>query len=131
MATKKHRRQRRTKRSKTYNNRKTYNKNTYKKKSIYNLARGPKPMRPISATGPVECCMCGETGRRDNTLVPSACLTKHGERAHRICQDCWWNEFAIEGASHQCPGCVKHLPLTAPLKRTKPREEDIIVISDD
>jgi hypothetical protein len=40
---------------------------------------------------------------------------KHGSRAHRICQDCWWDPekgFAREGANHECPGCIKGLQLT-------------------
>lgn len=27
------------------------------------------------------------------------------------CPSCWWGEFAKEGASHKCPGCVKGLPV--------------------
>jgi hypothetical protein len=39
----------------------------------------------------------------------------HGKAAHRICQDCWWDQnigFAREEGTHRCPGCQKGLPLT-------------------
>jgi hypothetical protein len=120
--TKKHSHSRHYK-NKQRNTRKKYNKRR-------NLGRGPKPIEPISLTGPVQCCMCNETHRRDNMLAPSDCLQKNRERAHRICQDCWWNKFARENGIHRCPGCANHVPLAPPLKRTKPKSDDIIEISD-
>lgn len=63
----------------------------------------------------VQCSMCEKMVDKNNTLVPSDCLMKHGKGAHRICTDCWWDPkegFAREDASHKCPGCVKRLPLT-------------------
>ena len=60
----------------------------------------------------VKCCMCEKMVEKENTFVPRECLNKYGKAAHRICNDCWWNEFALEGTSHSCPGCVKGLPLT-------------------
>ena len=62
----------------------------------------------------VECCVCGKSNNVGETLMPRKCLNKHGVSAHRICQDCWWNKkkgFALEGVKHDCPGCVKGLPL--------------------
>ena len=96
------------------------------------LARGPNS--PISPTAKIDCCMCDKSIARDKTLVPLACLQKTGERAHRICQKCWWDPksgFGRETAPHGCPGCKRGLPLTAPLKRRTPKSEDVIVISDD
>lgn len=93
-----------------------------------NLARGGEPEPPV------QCCMCENSFQRDTTLVPARCLTKHGERAHRICNSCWWNPetgFAREDAPHGCPGCQKGFPLTAPLKKRTPKPEDIIVLSDN
>jgi hypothetical protein len=91
-------------------------------------------MKPIKLNAPIDCCMCENTYRRDKMLIPSACSLKNRERAHRICQDCWWDEtngFANENASHECPGCVKKMPLHPPLARIKPKLEDIIELSSD
>lgn len=68
----------------------------------------------------VKCSMCEKMVNKDDTLIPSGCLRKHGKAAHRICQSCWWNPemgFAREGVSHKCPGCEKGLPLTSYKKR--------------
>jgi hypothetical protein len=59
--------------------------------------------------------MCEKMVDKKNTLVPRECLNKNYNAAHRICQDCWWDEkkgFAREDISHKCPGCIKGLPLT-------------------
>lgn len=60
----------------------------------------------------VECCMCRNEVNKNKTYVPRNCLNEHGERAHRICENCWWNDFAREGVTHKCPGCVNGMPLT-------------------
>jgi hypothetical protein len=58
------------------------------------------------------CCMCGKKIKDTHSFVPSECLSKYGKnRAHKICSDCWWNDFANETASHKCPGCVKGIPV--------------------
>jgi len=104
---------------------------SYKHNSALVKARGPSP---ISANALIHCCMCDHDFPRNDMLVPSACLQKHRERAHRICKDCWWDPqigFAREGAPHGCPGCKRGLPLNPPLKTRKPTTEEIIVISDD
>lgn len=66
-------------------------------------------------TDKTNCCMCGKEINTEVGLIPRKCLIKHGAiRAHRICQDCWWDPvdgFAKEGTNHDCPGCVKGLPL--------------------
>lgn len=62
----------------------------------------------------VDCCICGESNDVGKTLMPRKCLNQHGVSAHRICQKCWWDKktgFALEGVNHDCPGCVKGLPL--------------------
>jgi hypothetical protein len=57
------------------------------------------------------CTICCQK-TKDKMLIPNACLIKYGKyRAHKICSDCWWNKFAKEGVSHQCPGCVNNKPL--------------------
>jgi len=102
------------------------------KKYLSRLARGPKVMHSIPPNGPVECSMCGKTYNRNDMLVPGDCLIKNRERAHRICQKCWWDKkhgFALEGENHHCPGCAKHMPLTPPLKNPPPNPEDIIELS--
>jgi len=60
-----------------------------------------------------ECCMCGSKFHKKKTaMIPQECLIKYGKiRAHKVCPRCWWGEFAKEGASHKCPGCVKGLPV--------------------
>jgi hypothetical protein len=64
------------------------------------------------------CCMCGKEINMTSGLIPRQCLIKYGaNRAHRICQECWWDPvdgFAKEGTNHACPGCVKGLPLNGP-----------------
>jgi hypothetical protein len=73
-----------------------------------------------------KCCMCRKKVHLKDSLVPSACLVKHGKRAHRICQDCWWDEtrgFAREHVNHNCPGCRKSHPLT----KVKQIEEEVVI----
>lgn len=73
----------------------------------------------------VQCSMCEKPETKTDTLVPSVCSLQHGQRAHRICQKCWWDPntgFALETSSHQCPGCVKGLPL---LPKEKPITIDL------
>lgn len=89
---------------------------SYKKRSNIKFVRTRKS-RTIKKGGSekVKCCMCGKKSRKEKTLVPRICLEKHGLKAHRICQDCWWDEtsgFAREGASHRCPGCKKKTAFT-------------------
>jgi hypothetical protein len=73
----------------------------------------------------VKCCICEKMVNKDDTLIPRECLNKYGKAAHRICKDCWWKEFAVEGVSHKCPGCVKGLPLTK-FKKESPILVDLI-----
>jgi len=104
---------------------------SYKHISSLVKARGPSPVSPNAL---IPCCMCDRDFPRNEMLVPSVCLQKHRERAHRICEDCWWDPqigFAREGAPHGCPGCERGLPLNPPIKTKKPTTEEIIVISDD
>jgi hypothetical protein len=74
------------------------------------MGAASSPGVPPRGTKKETCCMCGK--RRKNMLIPMECLIKYGAvRAHKICKKCWWGEFAIEGASHKCPGCVKNTPI--------------------
>jgi len=78
----------------------------------------------------VNCCMCGKEVDIKDTLIPQACLIKNGAKAHRICQECWWDPesgFAREGISHDCPGCVKNLPLT----QVAPKSTVIVDLTED
>lgn len=85
------------------------NKNKRFRKNKNALARGPND------SDIVKCCMCEKEISKSQGNMPVKCFTKYGaNRAHRICQDCWWRKFAKEGVNHACPGCVKHLPLNGP-----------------
>ncbi len=94
-----------------------------------NRARGRTP--PVSPNVPVSCSICDKSVPRNKTLIPMLCLKEHGDRAHRICKECWWDTFAKEDAPHGCPGCIRNLPLPPAVKGTrKPISEEIFVISD-
>jgi hypothetical protein len=84
-----------------------------KKNRVTKKARG-RVRSSRRARGSMEdCCMCGSKFVKKKTaLVPQECLIKYGKiRAHKVCPKCWWGEFAKEGVSHKCPGCVKGLPV--------------------
>jgi len=86
--------------------------------------------RGLSPKDNLPCSMCDRQFPRESMFIPLSCLKKNQDRAHRICEDCWWDPkmgFAREDAPHDCPGCKRHLPLNPPIK-SKP--EEIIVISD-
>ena len=95
-----------------------------------NLARGPGDDDYYDIT---QCCMCSKNvnvNDKTNTLIPLECLQKHGNRAHRICKECWFRPktgFAIEGVSHKCPGCEKGLPLT----RVKIKTPEFVDLTKD
>ena len=96
--------------------------------------KGGQNTSPIEPTAPISCCVCDKQFPRDTMMVPAQCLRKNRDRAHRICQNCWWNPetgFARENAPHGCPGCKRGLPLNPPLKSRPPRPEDIITLSSD
>lgn len=61
------------------------------------------------------CCMCDRAFQNNSKMfTPLACLRRNGFRAHKICDECWWDPqigFAKENALHKCPGCVRGLPL--------------------
>lgn len=64
-----------------------------------------------------KCCMCQVNKICPGFLTPSDCLISHGlEKSHKICQSCWWSDFAIEESTHKCPGCSKKLDFP---KKTK------------
>lgn len=81
--------------------------NSREKKSLNQIAENEMPL----------CCMCEEPTDYISSLIPRAC-PYGSDRQHRICNICWWSgkhgkiAFASENASHQCPGCVKNLPLS-------------------
>ena len=62
----------------------------------------------------VQCCLCLKNKIVSGTLIPRKCLKTNGFCAHRICNKCWWEPnigFAVEERNHDCPGCIKTLPL--------------------
>jgi len=71
-----------------------------------------KTRRNKGGTNKETCSMCDKKINKNQSFVPRECLSKYGKnRAHKICSDCWWGEFASENASHKCPGCVKGIPV--------------------
>lgn len=74
------------------------------------------------------CCMCMQP-IENKFFNPSKCIQQHGSsRAHRICSECWWGEFAKEGTNHICPGCEKNMPLPPKItEKTKPGATIILV----
>lgn len=126
--TKKHKKSRNNKSKRRNYKHKTNRKQTNgrRKNSFRGMARGS------DSDNLVECSMCENAVSLADTLVPQKCLQKHGYRAHRICQKCWWDPvsgFAREGLNHACPGCKKHMPLTV-VKGKSPNPQDIIEILD-
>ena len=105
------------------------NKKSYKSK---NRRTKNKTRRTIKGRGKsptsnkVKCSICDTMINKNDALIPAKCLMKHGQRGHRICNDCWWSKFAIEGTNHECPGCKNDLPLT----KVSPKITETIVISD-
>ena len=106
-----------------------------KKKTIKNRTRKNRRNKSSRARGSMEeCCMCGSKFVKKTALVPQECLMKYGKnRAHKVCPRCWWGEFAKEGASHKCPGCVKGLPVAKDVNAGKVVDltEDIIESLED
>ena len=108
-----------------------YKKNTRRNRK--NTRRNRKNTRRNRKGGngdKVNCCMCGKEINVKEGHIPLACLNKNFVKAHRICQDCWWDEdtgFAREGADHSCPGCRKNLPLT----KITNNEPKIIDLTED
>jgi len=109
-----------------------------RKRRTRNKSSKARGISPISPNANIPCCMCERKFPRDKMFVPSACLRKNLERAHRICEDCWWEPqtgFAREDTHHSCPGCKKHLPLNPPIKSKSKQKHnhkpnEIIDISD-
>ena len=78
----------------------------------------------------IECVMCNKKNL-DKYFIPGKCLQENGYRkAHRICEHCWWNNFAKEGTNHSCPGCDNNIALNNII--TIPSNDvEIIELSDD
>ena len=86
--------------------------------------------RKLKGGNRLKCSMCEKMVDLKDTFVPRECLMKHGKAAHRICEDCWWDEktgFALETSSHECPGCKKGLPLT----HVKKEEPIVVDLTED
>ena len=122
---KKHKNKKRTIKSKKISTKK---KRQSRKNQIKKMSNKKKQ---IGGNSTVKCCVCNQKiDKLSNALIPLKCLNENKAKAHRICQDCWWDEkkgFALETAEHQCPGCKKNFPLT----EIKQQEEVIDLIEDD
>lgn len=113
--------------------RKTLKNKRYKrhKKSMRNKSRrnGRRNLR-AGNSDKIMCSMCEQMFEKDARMyTPRECLNKYGSRAHKICEDCWWGKFAVEGESHRCPGCEKNIPLTS--KKYEEREPVILDLTED
>jgi hypothetical protein len=74
------------------------------RKSIKKIKKGGNKMK---------CCMCGKKVDKENSMTPSICYKQKLDKAHRICSDCWWEDFSKENRpNHNCPGCTNNMPLT-------------------
>ena len=57
-----------------------------------------------------KCVICDT--QESPFLSPVKCIIKNGlDRSHKICQECWFRDFAREGLNHTCPGCDNGVPL--------------------
>jgi hypothetical protein len=113
-----------------YKKSRRYKRKGSRRSSRKSSRKGSRKILKAGNGDKVQCCMCGKMVNKDYTMSPSGCLMKHGEGAHRICQDCWWNPekgFGRENASHECPGCLKGLPLT-PFEK---KDYGVIDLTDD
>jgi len=120
---------------KTTRKNKTHKKSSINRSNKYRRMRNRKNRRISKkkkykgGNNDITCCMCGDKNlTRENTLVPSICLQKHGiNKAHRICEKkCWFQKFAVEGNDHTCPGCIKGFPLTNIESRVPKNEKEVI-----
>ena len=124
----KRRMSKRTSKQSKLKKKKTLIKTIKKRRKILSKLRRNKTKRAGSPPKMVECCVCSKNEVIGNTLIPRKCLAKHGVSAHRICQECWWDNktgFALEGTNHTCPGCVKGLPIN------KDPKGEIIDLTED
>jgi hypothetical protein len=107
--------------------RNTFRKSTSLKKKYKRKTRKNNTKSRTKKGGQDPCCMCGKEISGKNPKIPSGCYMKHGKfRAHKICDDCWWDKFAKEGVNHQCPGCSTGQKLIAP-----PLKKEIIDLTED
>lgn len=87
-------------------------RNMFKSKKNKRSLKKRNNRRLLGGQEKEKCCMCGKKIDNDKSLIPQECLIKHGKyRAHKVCSECWWGEFAKEGAVHKCPGCAKNIPV--------------------
>lgn len=94
------------------------NSRKYLRNTMKNAARGKGKT--------YNCCMCNKKFKSVAPLSPSACIMRNGkEKSHKICENCWWDKFAVEGADHKCPGC----PPEVKKPKKKSGSPEIIVIS--
>ena len=75
------------------------------------------------------CVMCNTTDRP--FLTPLKCLTKWGpDRSHKICQTCWFRDFAKELGTHECPGCLSNVPVEPKARYIPDEKKECIVINE-
>jgi len=103
---------------KTKKNRSRKNKHTLRRKNC-RIKRGGEEKET--------CCMCAKKINSGESLIPRECLMKYGKyRAHKICPECWWGEFAKEDSIHKCPGCEKNIPI-----KPDPHAGEVIDLTTD
>ena len=94
----------------------TQNENKSFLKTRFDGELSPNLLNLPLKTIPPRCCICSKTldenVEQPVTLIPSQCKAKYRMNGHRLCDVCWFEKFALEGTSHQCPGCIKNIPLT-------------------
>jgi hypothetical protein len=105
------------------NNRK-HNKNGTRNSKKYSR-KYRNTMKNVARGGPYKCCMCNKKFKSKVPLSPSDCIIKNGKKTHKICKDCWWDKFALEGVNHKCPGC----PPEVKKPKKKSGSPEVIVIS--
>lgn len=61
----------------------------------------PKRFTHLLKNHCIKCYTYAKGG--EGELNPGQCQKS---KRHRLCSKCWFDEFAIEGISHKCPGCL-------------------------
>lgn len=111
---------------------KNHNKSIRKNKRVKRFNKTIKKLGKIGrlGRGQEQCCMCNEKFNSKDALIPAKCLSRKGrENAHKICTNCWWEKFAIEGVNHECPGCKKE-PIKKRTSSYQNKVIDLISTSD-
>lgn len=109
------------------------NSNNNKNNNIINInnskALNRSSTQRKSCVHEIHCSLCNAEVDEKVMLIPAECYRKHMFKGHRLCENCWFEKFAIEnGGSHPCPGCIKNLPLICEKTREIKNTNNIITI---